>query len=157
ACGVLALARGAAATPPMSSNPPGVAAAYHALPIYFEANQGQTDSRVAFVSRGNGYQLFLSPDEAVLTLRRAPANARLTQRAHAGPAGPVPPPAVLRMRLAGANPAPRLSGLEELPGTVNYLTGCDPQRWRRHIPLYARVKYEAVYPGIDLVYHGSQD
>src|SRR5262245_17289329 len=70
ACGLLALAGGAAAT---STAPrrSGVAAAYHGLPIYFEANQGQTDPRVAFVSRGNGYQLFLSPDEAVLSVRRA--------------------------------------------------------------------------------------
>src|SRR5262245_24306661 len=103
ACGALALVRGAAATS-MPPGPPGVAAAYHALPIYFEANQGQTDSRVAFVSRGNGYQLFLSPDEAVLSLRRA-------QRGHAGAVDSAPP-AVLRMRLAGANPGPRISGLD---------------------------------------------
>jgi hypothetical protein len=30
-------------------------------PLHFEPNQGQTDSRVKFLSRGNGYTLFLTP------------------------------------------------------------------------------------------------
>ena len=45
---------------------------YGALPIYFEPNQGQTDSAVKFVSRGPGYSLFLTSYEAVLAL---PINA----------------------------------------------------------------------------------
>jgi hypothetical protein len=39
------------------------------VPLSFEANQGQTDSRVKFISRGDGYSLFLTPQEAVFTLR----------------------------------------------------------------------------------------
>ena len=44
--------------------------AYGKLPLSFEANQGQTDSRVKFLSRGNGYSLFLTPTEAVLVLKK---------------------------------------------------------------------------------------
>src|SRR5262245_46094067 len=44
--------------------------AYVRLPIRFEANDGQTDARVKFLSRGAGYGLFLTQSEAVLTLRR---------------------------------------------------------------------------------------
>ena len=51
-----------------------VAQAYGKLPLSFEVNQGQTDSRVKFVSRGSGYNLFLTANEAVLSLRRPPAN-----------------------------------------------------------------------------------
>ena len=40
------------------------------LPLHFEANQGQTDSQVKFLSRGRGYTLFLTPTEAVLALRK---------------------------------------------------------------------------------------
>jgi hypothetical protein len=40
------------------------------LPLAFEANQGQADERVKFISRGNGYALFLTADEAVLALRK---------------------------------------------------------------------------------------
>jgi len=43
---------------------------YGKLPLSFEANQGQTDGRVKFLSRGSGYWLFLTGDEAVLALRK---------------------------------------------------------------------------------------
>src|SRR5688572_27734664 len=45
--------------------------AYGQLPLSFEANLGQTDPQVDFISRGSGYTLFLSPREAVLALRAA--------------------------------------------------------------------------------------
>src|SRR2546421_11110016 len=50
--------------------------AYGKLPLSFEANQGQTDRRGNFVSRGSGYSLFLTPTEAVLRLRIADRAAR---------------------------------------------------------------------------------
>jgi len=43
---------------------------YSKLPLSFEANQGQTDRRVKFLSRGGGYSLFLTWNEAVLALRK---------------------------------------------------------------------------------------
>ena len=44
---------------------------YGRLPLSFEANHGQTDPQVKFLSRGHGYSLFLTAGEAVLTLRSA--------------------------------------------------------------------------------------
>ncbi len=64
--------------------------------------------------------------------------------------------AVLRMKLIGADPNPRVAGVEELPGKSNYFIGKDPSKWRTHVPTYAKVKYEEVYPGVDLVYYGNQ-
>ena len=49
---------------------------YGKLPMSFEANRGQTDPRVKFLSRGSGYTLFLAGDEAVLALRRQKLEAR---------------------------------------------------------------------------------
>jgi hypothetical protein len=60
------------------------------------------------------------------------------------------------MKLMGANPQARLSGLEELPGKSNYFIGNDPTKWRTSVPNYAKVKYANVYPGVDLVYYGNQ-
>ena len=48
-----------------------VRAALAQLPICFEPNVGQSDAQVAFLSRGGGYTLFLTPEEMVLALRRA--------------------------------------------------------------------------------------
>jgi len=110
---------------------------YGKLPLQFEQNQGQTDKSVRFLARGPGYGLYLTDNEAVLALGK-------------------PTPLALRMRLVGAAPAPRASGLEELPGKANYFVGNDPAKWRTNVPTYARVRYEQVYPGIDLVYYGNQ-
>jgi hypothetical protein len=112
-------------------------AAYAHLPLSFERNDGQTDARVKFVSRGPGYTLFLAPDQAVLTLR---AVRRRT---------------ALRLELLGANPSPQVDGERALPGTTNYFIGKDPSRWRSKVPTYAQVRYRGVYPGIDLVYYGT--
>src|SRR6059058_5022969 len=46
-----------------------LAESYGKIPLSFEANRGQTDPRVKFLSRGSGYTLFLTGDEAVLALR----------------------------------------------------------------------------------------
>src|SRR5262249_14374908 len=67
-----------------------------------------------------------------------------------------PQSTVLRMKLVGANRAPKVVGSEELPGKSNYFAGRDPKRWRAGIPTYAKVKYEGVYAGVDLVYYGKE-
>ena len=132
-----------------SSSPRSVSAV--SLPMFFEANQGQTDPRVKFLSRGRGYSLFLTADEAVLNLQRSSQ----VKAGHA--ASPSPSSnSVIHMRLDGANSAARVSGAELLPGKSNYFIGNDPSKWHRGIPQYARVNYESVYPGIDLMYYGNQ-
>jgi len=47
---------------------PRLVEAYGKLPLSFELNQGQTDKRVKFISRGQGYILFLTGAEAVMAL-----------------------------------------------------------------------------------------
>jgi len=56
----------------------------------------------------------------------------------------------------GADQAAKVVGLEELPGKSNYFIGNDPKKWRTDVPTYSKVKYQGVYPGIDLVYYGNQ-
>ena len=63
---------------------------------------------------------------------------------------------MLRMKLVGADPHVEVTGLDELPGKSNYFIGNDPSKWRTNLPTYAKVKYQHVYPGIDLVYYGNQ-
>jgi hypothetical protein len=142
----------------------GVSEAYGKLPRSFERNQGQTDREVKFLSRGSGYTLFLTPREAVLKLRHESQaalqhGARPDSSALITPKSEIrnPSSSVLRMRLEGtANPAPRISGLDELSGKSNYLTLDDSQKPVTDVPHYSRVKYESVYPGIDMIYYGNQ-
>src|SRR5882762_6696924 len=132
------------------------------LPLSFEANQGQTDSRVKFLARGQGYTLFLTQGgEAVLTLHKsAPKPKSLRAAAHAPAAEPEPetvtPSAVVRMSLAGANRTPQLEGVDELAGKANYFIGNDQTKWRTNVPLFTKVKYRDVDRGVDLMYYGNQ-
>jgi hypothetical protein len=171
--------------PPVSTSPADAKAQarilgqYGKLPLSFEANHGQTDGRVKFLSRTRGYSLFLTADEAVLALsgsaakRPAPkgvsgfgaATVSLKRYPDTNPnPGTNPKPAtpqsmtggVLRMKLRHANPAAKITGTDELAGTSNYFIGNDPEKWRTNIPTYAKVKYEGIYSGIDLVYYGNQ-
>ncbi|MBI2568088.1 MAG: SBBP repeat-containing protein, partial [Candidatus Schekmanbacteria bacterium] len=115
------------------------------LPIHFEPNMGQADSRVSFLARGSGYALFLTPEEAVLSV---------AGRAGAAPAEGTPL-AVIRMSLVGAATDPAVTGLEQMRGTSSYFVGNVPARWSAGVPHFARVEYSQVYPGIDLVFHGQ--
>ncbi len=125
-----------------------IAENYGKLPLTFEANQGQLSDNVKFLSRGIGYTLFLKPDEAVLAVRKSFGSITDSKTN--------PASSVLRMNLVGANSDPRLTGIDEQPGKTNYLIGNDPDNFQRNISNYARVKYEDVYPGIDLIYYGNQ-
>jgi hypothetical protein len=153
---------------------------YGKLPLSFEANHGQTDGQVKFVSRTNGYTLFLTGDEAVLALRgsrggkaapkgatgsgessvslkRYPdTNQRPKQSSPALASPELVKAGVLRMKLRNANPAAQVTGVEEQAGRTNYFLGNDPKKWRTNVPTYAKVKYEGIYSGIDLVYYGNQ-
>jgi hypothetical protein len=144
-----------AAVPSPATSPVTTAQAmkvFAGLPMSFEANQGQSDPRVQFLSRGAGYTLFLTRNEAVLSLptntRGSGPNSRAAKiRAR---------PDVLTMRLVGGDPAAEVTGLDAQKGVTNYFNGSDSKNWHTHVPNYARVKYTNVYPGVDQVYYGNQ-
>ncbi|HEY6293552.1 MAG TPA: SBBP repeat-containing protein [Terriglobia bacterium] len=132
--------------------------AYGVLPLSFEPNQGQTDRQVRFLSRGPGYSLFLTADEAVLALK---AGTRIQGSPVGGHSQPEPDARqqttdILRMKLIGSNPKAMIVGSDEQPGKSNYFIGNDAKKWFTGVPNYARVKFAEVYSGVDLVYYGNQ-
>ncbi len=146
--GVFALSFGAGALRPVAGSAPqtlfatdasAIRASYSKLPMIFEENHGQADPNVNFLARGSGYGLFLSNRDVVLSLQPRSGNN-----------------AVVRMSLAGANRHATATGIDELAGKSNYLIGNNPAKWHRNIPLFSRVRYAGVYPGVDLVYYGKQ-
>ena len=122
------------------------------LPLTFEVNQGQTDARVDFLARGEGYTLFLTPTEAVFALNAPRASSK---RSGNGRESPQPDRTLMRMQLVDSAADPQVQGLDPLPGKVNYFRGNDSAQWRTRVRTYKRVRYTSVYPGVDLVYYGS--
>ena len=142
------------------------------IELGFEANRGQTDPAVNFLARGASYTFFLRASEAVFVMSR-PAGRGMGQAVrpvhtdrsetqvarvagYAPHAGAAATPAVLRMKLVGANPHARVEGADELVGKSNYFIGDDPAKWRADVPTFARVHYKDVYPGVDVLYYGNQ-
>ncbi|MGA2076228.1 MAG: SBBP repeat-containing protein [Terriglobia bacterium] len=139
------------------------AVSFAKLPLSFEANQGQTDARVKFLSRGPGYTLFLTGDEVTLELQKPGVRSQESGAGHIRSAlqrttgyGERTTNHVLRLKLVNANRNAAVVGESALPGKSNYFIGNDPDKWRTNVPTYAKVKYEGVYPGVDLVFYGNQ-
>ncbi|MCG3119198.1 MAG: hypothetical protein ALAOOOJD_01543 [bacterium] len=154
------------AVPGMAAHPakPRIIENYDKLPMAFEANQGQADEQVKFLARGSGYSLFLTANEAVLNLRKpagrdqSPAGVYLdgNNNAHSATKIHQPKSTALHLQLIGANSELRVVGLDELSSKTNYFIGSDSSQWHTNVPNYAKIKYQEIYPGVDVVYYGNQ-
>ncbi len=101
------------------------------VPLSFER---ATSGNTRWMARGSGYSVAIGAADVTLALKNEQ----------------------LRVVFVGADPKAVSSGLDVLPGKVNYLVGRDPKAWLRDIPTYGQVRYSAVYPGVDTVWYGKQ-
>lgn len=101
------------------------------LPLLFEPLPGND----GFAARAQGFRAAI-----------APSTARFAA------AGSTP----LALRFVGTQPRPDLRGSAPTGGKSHYIGGNDSQRWRRDVPHYRRVEVGGIYPGIDLVYYGTE-
>jgi hypothetical protein len=104
------------------------------LPLRFEENRGQADPAVRFTARSSGPNLLLTDRGPVF---RVGAKA-------------------VEIGLVHGNSKPAIEGLDRLPAVTNYMVG--PRKdWRAGVGNFARVRYREVYPGIDVVYYGTDN
>jgi hypothetical protein len=133
------------------------AAAVGGLPFYFEENRGQADDPAQFIARGRNYQFLLSPAGAQVVLCKTTATTPATSF---GPGTLAAPGGVstraVRMQFAGADAHARICGDGALPGKINYLIGGDAAQWHTGVATFSKVRVEDIYPGVNLVYYGSQ-
>jgi hypothetical protein len=108
------------------------------LPIYFEPNWGQWTPEVQFHSRGPGYDLFLTRQEGVLSLRKGASRH------------------VVRVKLEGADPDASLQGIDRAATRTSYFRTGIIAGQTTGIDNYRRVEQQHVYPGIDLVYYSDR-
>src|ERR1700734_715660 len=104
------------------------------VPLLFEQNVGQTDSQVRYLARSGQYQIYLTQSAAVLKVAGKKSDA------------------VLRTSLRNANQNAPIAGVDEQAGKTNYLLG-SRSNWKTGVTNFAAVKYQEVYPGIDLKYY----
>ncbi|MBZ5618408.1 MAG: SBBP repeat-containing protein [Acidobacteriia bacterium] len=104
------------------------------VPLSFELNRGQTDAKAKFLTRAQGFNVFLTPSETVIHGRNGD---------------------VLRMKLQNANQSPKIVGEDRQQKITNYFVG-DRSTWLKGVPNYGQVRYQSVYSGVDMVYHSDQ-
>ncbi len=105
-------------------------------PIAFELNQGQAPAQYTFDSRGPGYNLLLSPAQAVLNL---PASAGTAAQS-------------ITLSFVGAGATAATIGQQQLGYRSNYFLGTQAIT---DIPNYAQVQVQNLYTGIGLTYYGN--
>ncbi|MEP7362386.1 MAG: SBBP repeat-containing protein [Acidobacteriota bacterium] len=108
--------------------------------LVFEPNLGQAEAQFDFVARGRNMGILLSHGSAVIAL----------------PAGKRAPPRFLKASFGGARSNLQAVVEDPLPGRANYFFGSDPEKWITDVPSSAKVRYNDVYPGIDVVYYGNE-
>lgn len=115
---------------------PPPAAAANTTPLAFEENLGQADPRARFLLRAGNYTQFVTDREIVWRLRGASEHA-------------------VFLSFPGSVAA-RLQGGAVLAARSNYLKGGDPSKWISGARQFSSVSMSRLYPGVDLVLHGSR-
>lgn len=146
-------------------------AAFH-RGVSFEANLGQIDGRVKFLSRSGGITTFLTDNSAWFHIGGSAAKPRTDRTARPSSLNGFQDArnmkeqresaidedkrsSSVRMQFNGSNERATISGVHELEGKINYLHGSDPSKWVTDVPTYAAVRYSGIYDGIDMVYYGN--
>ena len=161
---VIILVAWAVAFPLMRQYPPSVTRSQSPelgkLPLAFESSGTQNSSAERFLVRSRGAAVLFTPSEITMSLRREGA-PRTGKDSFALPASISPgidgsvDTDVVQLRFLGANENLRLTGGTSLPGKVSYFSGNDPSTWRTNLSTYSDIRYDDLYPGIDLAYSGA--
>ena len=124
---------------PLPAAPP-VVKSPAAFPLSFETAAPGSNAR--FIARGPGFSLALAPQRAAFSLSSRDAGNHPTRD-------------TLFWSLRGADSKAAGQLLEPSGATSHYLLGNDPAQWRHGVPLHSKLRFNNVYPGVDLVYYGN--
>ena len=122
------------------------------LPLRFQENVGQYPGPASkFVARGKDWTVLLNHTGIILDCASPSAQLSRPGQEHKGE-----PFSEIRLRLTGAHGSARMSGEDKAPVKTNYFVGNDSQKWFTGVPSYGKVRYTEAFPGIDLVFYGTQ-
>ncbi len=119
------------------------------MPLYFIANEGQLDARVAYYVQGRDKTLYFTPEGVTFALTSAlpPSPDRR------GDGGEVFDRWIVKLDFVGANPV-RPIGQAQTGAVVSYFKG-PRKEWHTGLPTYAQIVYPDLWEGIDLTYSGT--
>ncbi|MFN8398046.1 MAG: PKD domain-containing protein [Bacteroidia bacterium] len=125
--------------------------------IRFVQNKGQWESKVLYAADIPMGRVFLERDRLTYVFCDvSELHERYFHHLPGAPADSMLDCHSFQVLFAGAN-QPNLVGEGKAEGYNNYFIGADPSKWASEVPLFDKVRYQGVYPGIDfLIYaHGN--
>ena len=108
------------------------------LPLYFIENRGQLNPNVHYYVQDHQHQILFS-NESIDYYFPQSKGAKF-----------------LRQKFIHANPHTVVKSTRMTPAKINYFIGNDPHKWLSNIPTASQIIYEELYPGVDMVLHGTQ-
>lgn len=112
------------------------------VPLLFFENQGQLDSNVKFAARRGGLATYFTSNAFVVDISEA-GETVMGETKYRG--------ATLRYTFEGASPAANVLGEEPNSARFNFIKGSSPSNWFVDVPSFGQVRYDDLYPGVDLV------
>ena len=112
---------------------------YGQMPLLIEKNIGQAPSDIGFYAKRGGYSITLNPSNFSLNARNMDENSIEE----------------LQFQFVGSNADAALSETKLLNSKTNYFKGGDQDNWIKDVPNYQSIKFENIYPGIDVKYYAN--
>lgn len=116
--------------------------------VAFVENRGQWESPFLYEAQLHNAALFLEAGSITVALREGVP--------HPTPHADIPRCHAYRMHFVGASASAPV-GFSPLPTKNNYFLGSNPSHWQQGVPLYAAVRYNDLYEGIDLEVYGGRE
>ncbi|MFZ2471216.1 MAG: SBBP repeat-containing protein [Methanothrix sp.] len=107
------------------------------LPLSFIKNKGQSSDDVKFMVKTSKQTVFFAPSEVVFALSSGNNSS------------------VVHIAFEGSRPG-EITGEQQLSGRANFFIGNDSSKWSTEVPTYGAVRYKDLYPGVDLVFKGTE-
>jgi hypothetical protein len=133
------------------------------MPVYFVENQGQLDEAVAYYIQARDKAIYFTPSGVTYAVtQRQAAEDKEGSTGHGSLDDPLPETQsrqtiarwTVKLDFVGANRDVRPVGEERQEAVISYFRG-QPDQWYTSLPTYRRLVYRDLWPGIDLVYHGT--
>lgn len=107
------------------------------LPLSFIENRGQVSDDVKFMIKISQATIYFTPSKVLFSLASVGNTSTVW------------------ISFEGSKPS-HLVGEGLLPGIANFFIGNDSSKWIAGAHTYGSVRYESLYPGIDLVFRGTE-
>ncbi len=102
------------------------------MPFAFVENRGQAEAGVRYTGAGPEFKAWFLDDAVILQQRQTSVRFRFAGKAN--------------------RVTPVIRGEMPLGAKANYLRGNSARDWHTDLPLYGALKYEGIWPGVELTY-----